>query len=126
MHKVADIAAGVRPGAFVCTLTRNNTHWKHNLPNRCIDVQFGEGPVIQLTSCKHAPTSHDPVEIAYIRKQMFTYDRGTRQLRTMPVRRTLIRETSRTQASREMPILVLSDDFQSVQADLVTVSTLSP
>ena len=51
---------------------------------RCIDLQFGEGPVIQLTSCKHPPTSDDPVEIAYVRKQMFTYEPTSRQLRTMP------------------------------------------
>lgn len=51
---------------------------------RCMDVQFGEGPVIQLTSCKHPPTSHDPVELAYTRKQMFSYDSATRQIRTMP------------------------------------------
>ena len=25
---------------------------------RCMDAQFGEGPVVQLTSCKHPPTSH--------------------------------------------------------------------
>jgi hypothetical protein len=53
-------------------------------PGRCVDVQFGEGPVVQLTSCKHPPTSRDPVELAYIRKQMFSYDRATRQIRTMP------------------------------------------
>ena len=49
-----------------------------------MDVQFGEGPVIQLTSCKHPPTSRDPVELAYTRKQMFSYDRATRQIKTMP------------------------------------------
>ena len=51
---------------------------------RCMDVQFGEGSVVQLTSCKHPPTSHDPVERAYTRKQMFSYDPTTRQVKTMP------------------------------------------
>ena len=51
---------------------------------RCIDVQFGEGPVVQLTSCTHPPTSRDPVELAHIRKQMFSYDHVTRQIKTMP------------------------------------------
>ena len=57
---------------------------------RCIDVQFGEGPVIQLTSCTHPPTSHDPVERAFVRKQMFAYDRATRQIRTMPEIRSAV------------------------------------
>lgn len=49
-----------------------------------MDVQFGEGPVIQLTSCKQPPTSTDPVERAYVRKQMFNYDPTTQQIKTMP------------------------------------------
>jgi hypothetical protein len=51
---------------------------------RCMDVQFGEGPVVQLTSCKYPPTSDSLVEREYIRKQKFRFDPATRQIRTMP------------------------------------------
>ena len=55
-----------------CTKFSFNTNRTISDPSlgRCMDVQFGEGPVIQLTSCKYPPTSHDPVELAYVRKQV--------------------------------------------------------
>ena len=72
--------------ASACTSMSFNANGTISDPTlgRCMDVQFGEGPVIQLTSCKHPPTSHDPVELAYTRKQMFRYDPITRQIKTMP------------------------------------------
>merc|ERR1712232_358165 len=68
------------------------TRWLYNMTNlsisaegegRCIDVQNGEGPDIDVWHCKFPPHGDDPGAIQDVRKQKFHYDRVTKQIRTM-------------------------------------------
>jgi alpha-glucuronidase len=67
-----------------CTSWTFSPNGTISVGGECMDVQNGEGPDIDWSACKHLPTSDDPDERAYVRKQMFEYDRKTQQIRTMP------------------------------------------
>lgn len=74
------------PNASACAVWRLNANRSVSAKGegRCVDVQNGEGPDVDIWHCKRPYGGSDPHALADVRKQQFEYARATKQWMTMP------------------------------------------